>query len=97
MILAIAFVFTFYVLSFVVDLLPAVRTRHHVPQGEKVIHMSSVRPSTSSGALPPVGGRQQDVTYEQPLTTDSMGDSGNTYRGQMVNGHPTSGRRTLEV
>jgi len=31
----IAFVFTFYIISFVLDLLPSVRTKHHMPQGEK--------------------------------------------------------------
>ena len=30
---AIAFIFTFYILSFLLDLLPAVKTKHHVPQG----------------------------------------------------------------
>lgn len=76
----IALVFSFYVLSFVIDLLPSVRTRRHVPQGEKALHM---RQSMSSGALPPQG----DVTYEEPVTTDSMGDRGNPYRTAAVNGH----------
>lgn len=77
--LVISLIFTFYVLSFVIDLLPSVRSRHHIPQGEKALQMSSVRHSASSGALP------RD-TYEQPVTTDSMGDRGNTYRGQVVHG-----------
>ncbi|QKX62643.1 uncharacterized protein TRUGW13939_09804, partial [Talaromyces rugulosus] len=72
----ISFIFTFYVLSFVIDLLPSVRRRHHLPQGEKGLQMSS-RPSASSGALP-----NNNLTYEEPVTTDSMGDRGNTYRGQ---------------
>lgn len=29
----IAFIFTFYILSFTIDLLPGVKTRHHTPQG----------------------------------------------------------------
>ncbi|KAL9112430.1 MAG: hypothetical protein Q9227_003272 [Pyrenula ochraceoflavens] len=29
----IAFIFTFYILSYIIDLLPSVRTKHHVPQG----------------------------------------------------------------
>ncbi|OJJ47452.1 hypothetical protein ASPZODRAFT_64506 [Penicilliopsis zonata CBS 506.65] len=37
----IALIFTFYVLSFVIDLLPSVRTRNHVPQGEKRFSMTS--------------------------------------------------------
>lgn len=56
--------------------------------------MHDGRPSTSSGALPPAVGRQQDVEYEAPLTTDSMGDRGNTYRGEVVNGHQTNGRHS---
>lgn len=78
----IALVFTFYVLSFIIDLLPSVRTRKHIPQGEKALHLS--RPSTSSGP-------RNDITYEEPVTTDSMGDRGDTYRGQVVNGHHTNG------
>ncbi|KAE8551637.1 hypothetical protein EYB25_005527 [Talaromyces marneffei] len=71
----IAFVFTFYVLSFIIDLLPSVRTRRHIPQGERALHMN--RLSTSSGP-------QHEVTYEEPVTTDSMGDRGNTYRGVVL-------------
>lgn len=29
----IAFIFTFYILSFVIDFLPGVKTKHHTPQG----------------------------------------------------------------
>lgn len=80
--LVISFIFTFYVLSFVIDLLPSIRSRHHIPQGEKTLQMSSVRPSASSGALPRDG---LQPAYEQPVTTDSMGDRGNTYRGRVIN------------
>ncbi|KAL5333758.1 Frag1/DRAM/Sfk1 family-domain-containing protein [Aspergillus crustosus] len=70
----IALVFTFYVLSFVVDLLPSVRTRRHVPQGEKVLGSSH--------------SDQQDVVYEEPLTHDSRGPNANGdagyYRGTHV-------------
>jgi hypothetical protein len=82
LVIVIALVFTFYILSFIIDLLPSVRTRRHIPQGEKALHTG--RPSTSSGP-------QHEVTYEEPVTTDSMGDRGNTYRGQVVNGHHTNG------
>ncbi|CRG87943.1 Dynein heavy chain, cytoplasmic [Talaromyces islandicus] len=64
----ISLIFTFYVLSFVIDLLPSVRSRHRIPQAEKGLQMGSVRPSASSGALPP-----DDRFFEQPVTTDSMG------------------------
>ena len=30
------------------------------------------------------GNAYGNVTYEQPLTTDSMGDQGNTYRGYTI-------------
>lgn len=65
----IAFVFTGYVLSFVVDLLPAVRTRRHLPQGEK--EMAREDPDAS-----------RNVSVEEPLTTDSVGP--NYYRGQRM-------------
>ncbi|KAF9886210.1 Protein sfk1 [Aspergillus nanangensis] len=67
----IALIFTFYVLSFVIDLLPSVRTRRHVPQGEKHLHSSPAEPS-----MPP-----EDVTYEEPATLDSAGPNANYYRG----------------
>jgi hypothetical protein len=66
----IAFVFTGYVLSFVVDLLPSVRTRRHVPQGEK----RSVMTHRDEGS--------HNVSLEEPLTYDSQGP--NYYRGQRV-------------
>jgi hypothetical protein len=72
----IAFVFTGYVLSFVVDLLPSVRTRTHVPQGEK--HASMMTTPRDSGDLPP------HASLEEPLTTDSMGPNAGYYRGQRV-------------
>ncbi|KAL4881495.1 Frag1/DRAM/Sfk1 family-domain-containing protein [Aspergillus karnatakaensis] len=70
----IAIVFTFYVLSFVIDLLPSVRTRRHVPQGEKVLGS----PHSS----------QPEMVYEEPLTHDSAGPNANHnagyYRGVNV-------------
>lgn len=65
----IAFVFTGYVLSFVIDLLPSVRTRRHVPQGEKRREMAEDQ-------------SQAGASLEEPLTYDSIGP--NTYRGQRV-------------
>ncbi|KAI9039084.1 Frag1/DRAM/Sfk1 family protein [Aspergillus affinis] len=70
----IALIFTFYVLSFVIDLLPSVRTRRHVPQGEKRINMASSEPPS-------------ELTHEQPLTMDSAGPNANNvnyYRGQRM-------------
>lgn len=65
----IAFVFTGYVLSFVIDLLPSVRTRRHIPQGEKRQAMSE-------------NHSQPAASLEEPLTTDSVGP--NYYRGQRM-------------
>lgn len=69
----IAFVFTGYVLSFVIDLLPSVRTRRHVPQGEK---RTQVGPTSPSGV--------ESVTIEEPLTMDSTGPAAGYYRGQRI-------------
>lgn len=66
----ISFVFTGYVLSFVVDLLPSVRTRTRVPQGEKRLAMAED------------GLDRHPASLEEPLTTDSAGP--NYYRGQRV-------------
>lgn len=83
----IAFVFTFYVLSFVVDLLPSVRTKHHIPQGHKAMMaaeqgMNGNRFSQQS---------TQDGSYEQNLTNDSAGP--NRPDGQYVNvPDPRTGR-----
>lgn len=60
----IALVFTFYVLSFIIDLLPSVRTRNHVPQGEKRIGSSH--------------SEQPAMVYEEPFTQNSMGPNANT-------------------
>ncbi|KAJ5157526.1 uncharacterized protein N7482_008626 [Penicillium canariense] len=68
----IAFVFTGYILSFMVDLLPAVRTRRHVPQGEKHAAMMATTPSSIE--------EQPHASLEEPLTTDSTGP--NYYRSQ---------------
>lgn len=66
----IALVFTFYVLSFVIDLLPSVRTRNHIPQGEK--------------GMGPRHSDQHEMV-EAPLTQDSAGPNANAntnyYRG----------------
>lgn len=86
----VSFIFTFYILSFVVDLLPAIRTRSHIPQGERHTEMAEAGhggisyPASSADGLhnPP----PPDVSYDQPLTTDSMGETGNTYRGYRVQG-----------
>ncbi|KAL4779089.1 Frag1/DRAM/Sfk1 family-domain-containing protein [Aspergillus varians] len=71
----IALIFTFYVLSFIIDLLPSVRTRNHVPQGEKRMGY----------AMGSVHSEQPEVVCEAPLTYDSAGPNANMettfYRG----------------
>src|SRR6266487_1448641 len=76
----IALVFTFYVLSFIIDLLPGVRIRHHIPQGER----QQQEMSTTAVTYPSRLRDEVTVSYERPLTMDSMGDNGDAYRGQMV-------------
>jgi hypothetical protein len=69
----IAFVFTGYVCSFIIDLLPSVRTRHHVPQGEKLA-------MERGGGF---DGPSEAVSIEEPLTYDSAGpNTTGYYRGQ---------------
>lgn len=77
----IAFVYTFYVLSFVVDLLPSVRTKNHIPQGHKDLMMQEqgmagngvggVRAPAGNGRFSQQSTRQG--SYEQNLTNDSAG------------------------
>lgn len=67
----IAFVFTGYILSFVIDLLPSVRTKYHLPQGKQ---LEMAEEGTNA---PP-----RNVSVEEPLTTDSAGP--NYYRGQRM-------------
>ncbi|OAX83625.1 hypothetical protein ACJ72_02012 [Emergomyces africanus] len=84
----IAYIFTFYVLSFVIDLLPSVRTRRHIPQGKRISEMTmapnTTQQTTATTNTPRTSQTYQTNTYEQPLTTDSMGDRGNIYRGYVV-------------
>ncbi|KAL2864577.1 Frag1/DRAM/Sfk1 family protein [Aspergillus lucknowensis] len=70
----IALVFTFYVLSFVIDLLPAVRTRKHVPQGEKRIGSAH--------------SEQSNMVYEEPLTQNSAGPNADMSAGYYRDGPP---------
>jgi len=84
----VAFVYTFWVLSFIIDLLPSVRTRHHVPQGERdrEIAMEEGRnegEGRNEAIITPARAAElnrrfsQESTrqgsYEQNLTNDSAG------------------------
>lgn len=61
----VAFIFTFYILSFLLDLLPSVQTRHRRPQGWKDGPMGGQTAATN--------GRPDDREYRGPLTYDSAG------------------------
>lgn len=74
----IAFIFTGYVLSFVVDLLPSVRTRRHVPQGHKQIAMTQMGSNVTSTTA------NENAVIEEPLTMDSTGPAAGYYRGQRI-------------
>ena len=60
----VAFVFTFYILSFLLDLLPSVRSAHHVPQGWRQSELEK-------------GTNGQPVGLGAPVTMDSTGPNAN--------------------
>jgi Frag1/DRAM/Sfk1 family len=81
----VAFTFTFYILSFLLDLLPSVQTRHHKPQGWKDepmgLGMSEAAPYHTNGE------------YPGALTNDSAGPNDNLeggYRGTAPAGNEPS-------
>lgn len=63
---AIAFIYTFWVLSFIIDLLPSVRTRKHVPQGHQDMMIEQ-------GNAPFSQASTRNASREQNLTNDSAG------------------------
>jgi len=83
----IALVFTGYILSFLLDLLPSVKTHHHIPQGYKE------GPRIEKG---------HEHEFAQNLTNDSAGPTDNVtggYRGTAAydgNGRPTNGVDTVK-
>jgi hypothetical protein len=84
----VAFTFTFYVLSFLLDLLPSVQTRHHIPQGFEAGPMRMQMAATKD--QPGMNGE-----YRGHLTNDSAGPNDNLeggYRGTAPAGSgPSSG------
>jgi len=74
----VAFVFTFYILSFLLDLLPSVSTRHHVPQGFTE-HVRAEMGESHHGGQP---------EYQSALTDDSAGPNAGLSNGDYHgNGH----------
>jgi hypothetical protein len=84
----VAFTFTFYVLSFLLDLLPSVQTRHYIPQGFKDGPMGVQMAATN-------GQPDANGEYRGPLTNDSAGPNDNLeggHRGTAPAGNvPTTG------
>ena len=74
----IAFIFTFYVLSYLLDLVPSIKTKHHVPQGFRE------GPAIEKG--------QERNQYETNLTEDSAGPNQDNvgYRGTAPAGYASS-------
>lgn len=66
---AVAFIYTFYVFSFIVDLWPSVRTKKHVPQGHRDMGMAE---SGMDGARFSQSSTRQ-ASFENNVTTDSAG------------------------
>lgn len=77
----IAIVFTGYILSFVLDLLPSVHTKHHVPQGFKDIKRVEQGENKEHG-MP------QEGEKEENLTNDSAGPKDNVTGGDRRYGAP---------
>ena len=72
----ISLIFSFYILSFLIDLLPSVRTKHHVPQG--------LKEQVAEHEM----GVSRPHDYGEPLTSDSAGPNQNVGSSQpnMANG-----------
>lgn len=66
---AVAFIYTFYCFSFVVDLWPSIRTKSHVPQGHKETMMAEQ--GMNGNRFSQQSTRQ--ASFENNLTTDSAG------------------------
>jgi hypothetical protein len=71
----VAFVFTFYVLSFILDLWPSVRSKHHIPQGLREQEAVLEKDLERTGGLP------------APATSEPNDQMNNgSYRGTNVTG-----------
>jgi len=79
----VALVFTFYILSFLLDLLPSVRSRNHQPQGWRNQTDAEKANSPDSGSTAPLGADSQGPNADG---RDVIGNG--AYRGTaMTNGH----------
>lgn len=66
---AVAFIYTFYVLSFIVDLWPSVRTKKHVPQGHRDMGMAEAGMNGTRFSQQST----RHASLEQNVTSDSAG------------------------
>ncbi|KAM5449393.1 hypothetical protein MaudCBS49596_004874 [Microsporum audouinii] len=76
----IAFIFAIYALSFIIDLFPAVKNSHHIPQGERSRAMAQASSSLESASYP---SSQPRLSHEAQLATEPMVDVGAAYRGRV--------------
>ena len=60
----IALIFTFYVLSFLLDLWPSVRSKHHIPQGWQERQGALEKDAERNGGLPPRDQGSAPITSE---------------------------------
>jgi len=90
----IALIFTFYVLSFLLDLWPSVRHKHHVPQGWREQEAAQLEKEVErNGALPPLDHAPAPITSEPNQGTYQNTEEGlshdritGSYRGTNMTG-----------
>jgi hypothetical protein len=84
----IALIFTFYVLSFLLDLWPSVRSKTHVPQGWRGREAELEKEAERNGGLPPLDQGPAPITSEPNQGTYQNQDeeSAGNYRGTNVTG-----------
>ncbi|EXJ81481.1 hypothetical protein A1O3_07774 [Capronia epimyces CBS 606.96] len=103
----VALIFTFYILSFLLDLLPSVRSKHHVPQGWRDAELEKGRnglstepdaPVTSDSAGPNQNmGPEDDVSQGYRGTTMTNGVGAGAGAGYPNNHSDVGGRKKWGV
>ncbi|KAH0847981.1 hypothetical protein AYO21_03653 [Fonsecaea monophora] len=71
----VALIFTFYVLSFLLDLWPSVRSKRHVPQGWREREAELEKEAGRNGGLPPLDQGPAPITSDQNATTYQNNDT----------------------
>ena len=95
----VAYVFTLYIFSFVLDLFPSVRTKRHVPQGQRKFQIDETEavPAVAAFEQSSVDEASRDLSdpekdYRRQRMDDAAGPSdpeGNYYRGRRNVDDPT--------